>query len=63
MDRVLEMFPRFLADARGRAVEYVLVTAIVGGLIVAAFQNPKLKALEQSLWENFFSLAEKKATL
>ena len=58
----MSKFLSYLRNDKGGAVEYVLVVALVGGVLVAAFNNAAVKASVTNMFGNIFASAQKKGT-
>lgn len=56
----MSKFLSYLRNDKGGAVEYVLVVALVGGVLVAAFNNAAVKNAITGMFQNIFVSAQKK---
>ena len=56
-------FLAYVRNDKGGAVEYVMLIAVIGGIIVAVGSSTTLKTAVNTMFETVFSNASKKATM
>lgn len=59
----MSKFLSYLRNDKGGAVEYVLVMAAVGALVIGIAQSVTIKNAVNAMFENVFNSAKNKSTL